>query len=185
MKSQKQFFSKVLLCNTYINKYHCCVIQNHLSVFLSLCTKLNNVQSMNLISTQWSMLYMRPLGHLESDLKSFPNAIPIPKLIPPNLPHHVWDFSSSQTLHCYHWSLITHLLSIWMSFLCTITISQFIFATKEVKSRLHYLNEDFMNFQREEIFGLNHNFLNIMNKGSVLNAWKIEKRIIHIFQVII
>ena len=60
---------------------------------------------MNLISTQWSMLYMRPLGHLESDLKSFPNAIPIPKLIPPNLPHHVWDFSSSQTLHLL--SLIT------------------------------------------------------------------------------
>ena len=117
-KSKTVFFKRFYYAiRTLISTYHRCVIQNHLSVFLSLCTKLNNVQSMNLISTQWSMLYMRPLGHLESDLKSFPNAIPIPKLIPPNLPHHVWDFSSSQTLHCYHWSLITHLLSIWMSFL--------------------------------------------------------------------
>ena len=36
-----------------------------------------------------------------------------------------------------------------MTICTTITIGWFVYATKEVKSRLHYLNEYHMNFERE------------------------------------
>ena len=58
----------------------------------------------------------------------------------------------------------TELPDMDFSFSTTITIGQFIFADKEVKSRLHYLNEDIMNIEGEFFFYLNHNFLdNIKN----------------------
>ena len=41
----------------------------------------------------------------------------------------------------------------------TITICQFIFVAKEVKSRLHYLNEYHMNFEREILKVLLNNYL--------------------------
>ena len=42
----------------------------------------------------------------------------------------------------------------------TITIGQFRSTSKEVKSGLHYLNENFMNFVKTKIVDLIHNFLN-------------------------